>query len=92
MPLYGLPRYSDSATVDSVTATTSPVLVAAAKPSRTGLIIRALAGPVYVGGSGVSVAAGLKLDSGESLSISHRGAVYAITATGTAELRVLEEG
>lgn len=49
---------------------------------------------VYVGGSGVTTAAGYPLAAGEaiSLDVGKTDEVYGIVATGTCEVRVLESG
>lgn len=52
-------------------------------------------GSVYVGGSNVSVANGFPLIEGAAMSLGEMGAddaVYAISASGTVDVRVVELG
>lgn len=67
-------------------------LIAAANVERKGIVIKALDGTVYLGGSGVTSGTGFPLYIGESFSSSaFIGAVYAITASGTVNVRSWEE-
>ena len=76
----------------AITCDNDPAVEIAAPRNRQSVIIRNLAGgaDAYVGGSDVTTANGFPLAQGESISIDGSGAVYAVTASGTASFRVLE--
>jgi hypothetical protein len=77
----------------AVAPTTSATLVIAANANRKAVTVKN-AGTVdcYIGGSGVTTALGSPLLAGESFRTERStAALYAITASGTADLRVLEE-
>jgi hypothetical protein len=70
----------------------SPSVILTANVERKGLVIKALDGTVYLGGSGVTSGTGFKLDTGETFSsVAFIGAVYGITASGTVNVRYWEE-
>lgn len=81
-----------SLAVGNTVCTASATLIVAANYERKGLLIKALDGAVYLGGSGVTSGTGFYLASGETLSSSaFLGAVYGITASGTVNTRHWEE-
>lgn len=81
-----------SLSVGNTACTTTATLIVAANTDRKGLIIKAIDGAVYLGGSGVTSSTGFLLNSGESLSSSaFIGAVYGRTSTGTTNARYWEE-
>lgn len=61
---------------------------------RTGLILQNLgAADLYIGGEDVTAATGVKLVSGQVFSseaFGERVSIYGITASGTADVRVME--
>jgi len=77
----------------AVAAATTTTLLVAASGSRFAIeVANAGAVPVFIGGAGVTVAAGFPLDPGQRWrSTSFRGALYGIVAAGTADMRVIEE-
>jgi len=78
----------DGATVVSNAA----VLLLAADPTRTSAIIKAGAGPLWLGGAGVAAAGVATLEAGESVPVTHNDAVYGIrAAAGALEVGVLKE-
>lgn len=81
-----------SLSAGNTACTTSATSILAANYERKGLLIKAIDGAVYLGGSGVTTSTGFLLNSGESLSSSaFLGAVYGITASGTTNVRYWEE-
>lgn len=81
-----------SLAVGNTACTTSATLIVAANYERKGILIKAIDGGVYLGGSGVTSSTGFYLASGETLSsTSFLGAVYGITASGTTNTRHWEE-
>ena len=81
-----------SLSAGNTACTTTATLIVAANVERKGLLIKAIDGAVYLGGSGVTTGTGFLLNSGESLSSSaFIGAVYGRTSTGTTNVRYWEE-
>lgn len=80
-------------TSTTVAAATTATLLTAASGTRYAIeIINAGAVPLFIGGSGVTVAAGFLLDpGGRWRSTSFRGALYGIVAASSADVRVIEE-
>lgn len=58
---------------------------------RKSVLIQALDNDIYVGGSGVTVANGLKVSMGNSLEIKTKAAVYGVCSSGTCDVRYLSE-
>lgn len=85
------PTPAQNLSATNVSATTSATLLAAARPSRRGIVIRAVDAAVYIGKSGVTTGAGFKLNTGDSITLGFTGALYGITASGTCDVRVLDE-
>lgn len=81
--------FTDTEVTVGVTAT----LILAANANRTSAIIRAGAAGVFLGGAGMSAGtAGLEtIGAGQSLTIAHTGAVYAIRSSGSSPVAVYEE-
>lgn len=77
----------------AVSVTNAATLIAAADATRQSVIVQNLgAADIYLGGSGVTAAAGLKVASGAALAIDKTtAALYGITSAGTADVRVLSE-
>jgi len=77
----------------SVTVGTSAVLLASAASTRKSLTIQNLgASEIYIGGSGVTTANGLKVASGQPwTTTTATGAYYAIGAAAGLDVRLLEE-
>jgi hypothetical protein len=73
--------------------TTAATLIVAANTSRKAVTLKnAGSVTVYLGASGVTTAAGSPLLAGESFSTERTSAaLYGITASGTGDVRVLEE-
>lgn len=76
----------------SVSATTTATLLLAANTSRsTATFVNVGAADVYLGTAAVTAAAGIKVPVGSSLrDVSTVAAWYGITASGTADVRVVE--
>lgn len=77
----------------SVTVTTTATLLTGGP----GIVhVRPIGGDVYIGGAGVTAAAGMLLSSGEvyddRLTGSEADSLYAITASGSVPVRVLVNG
>ena len=76
-----------------VSATTSATAIVAARPARRTLTLENTGTtPVYLGGAGVTAATGFLLPgvAGASVTFSYAGALYAITASGTAAVAAYE--
>jgi hypothetical protein len=81
------------ATAVSVTASATPLPVTALADRRSMTIFNNSSVTVYVGGSSVTTANGMPVPAGAygpSIDAGPRNIVYAIVATGTADVRVLE--
>lgn len=83
-----------SASVVGVTA--SATLIIAANSSRVQVRLQnytdgATNSTIFIGGSTVSTATGIALLDGDTMVFKNRGAVYGIIASGTANIRILEE-
>ena len=85
----------------TVTVTTTATLIPAAAdaitgPTRTEILVQNLGtGAIYVGASDVTTANGIQVNAGASLGlngVATPDALYAITASGTQDVRVLEIG
>jgi len=77
-----------------VTVTDTRSIIAAAANSYQNIYLHNLgAGPIYIGGSDVTVNNGFKLDNGDKLSIiiGDREALYGIAGSGTHTLGVLAQ-
>jgi len=76
----------------NISVGTTPTLIKAANTARKSLLIQNLGtGAIYIGGSTVSTANGIKLDAGENITIDRTtAAVYGIS-TATQDVRFLEE-
>jgi hypothetical protein len=77
----------------AVSVGTVATLIKAANSNRQALTVQNLSpGDVYLGGATVTVANGLRLSPGELRLIEkNTGAVYGIVASGTADVRYMEE-
>ena len=77
------------------TVTTTPAEIVAADTTRRSVAIQNLdtSNPVYIGDSGVTTANGFKIapDSGLVIDKSATASIWAVSAAGTPELRILEE-
>ena len=81
-----------SLSVGNTACTATATQIVAANVERKGLVIKAIDGPVYLGGSGVTTSTGFLLNSGESLSTSSFiGAVYGRVTSTTVNVRYWEE-
>ena len=78
---------------DAVSVTSTAGVVVAANASRKSVIIQNLgSAPIFIGGSTVADSDGLKVDPGQSLTVDNTtAAIYGVTASGTADVRYLEE-
>jgi len=76
----------------NATPTTTASQIYAANSGRGRLIIQNIgANDVYVGASGVTVGTGWKIPVNNAFSFSAGSALFAITASGTTDLRMIEE-
>ena len=93
MALAGL-YYGDLRTHEMTVSTTATRIRAASAGAynRVGLIMRNVGGgaDIYVGPVGVTTAAGYPIPDGEELYIAGTLEMYAIVASGTIALRVIE--
>jgi len=81
-----------SLAVGNTACTASATLILAANYERKGVLVKAIDGAVYLGGSGVTSGTGFYLASGETFSsTAFLGAIYGITASGTTNTRHWEE-
>lgn len=82
---------SQIATANVATSTAAGV-AAAARAGRRSVTVKNTdtSITVYLGGSGVTTGTGLPLLAGESITLETAAAVYAIAASGTPALRVVE--
>ena len=86
------PGTPDPGAVAAVTVGLVAGQIAAADVDRAGLIIQNLgAADVYVGGSAVTTASGIKIASGGVLTLETGAAVYAVSGSAGQDVRVLQE-
>ena len=77
----------------TITVTTSPTLLIAATANATrSIYLEPVGNDVHIGGSAVTTTTGLvtKKDQIAIMDIPPRNALYAVTATGTVTIRVLQ--
>jgi hypothetical protein len=77
----------------TITVTTSPTLLVAATANATRTIyLEPIGNDVHIGGSAVTTTTGLvtKKDQISVMAIPPQNALYAVTATGTVTIRVLQ--
>lgn len=92
-----LPRGIDFIEASQTAISTSATQVAAARLGRVRVVVRNLdtSITVYVGASGVTTGEGFPLyggtPAGESVALFTEAAVYAIAASGTPNIAVIEE-
>lgn len=88
-------RQAGNRAVDHGAATvgTSAVLIAAENTSRNSILVQNLgAADIYIGGSGVTVANGLRVGKdGGSMSVTTQTAIYARSASAGNDVRYFEE-
>ena len=75
-----------------MTATTTAAQIIAANATRGAVILTVISGTIYLGSdSGVNAANGFPLSAGGSASLNTTDAVWAIAASGSVDVRYLEE-
>lgn len=91
-----VPQYSTGGTPATVSVTNSATLISALNASRKKIVIcnTSTTLSVYLGGSGVTAAAGIQLPPlsvfTDSMPFTGTQAIYGITSSGSADIRVQE--
>lgn len=87
------PTGAANAAFSQTALSTSATKIANARATRTGILIRNMdeSISVYVGPSGVTSTTGMLIQAGESLPASWVGEWYAIAASGTPRVSVIDE-
>jgi hypothetical protein len=80
-----------SLTSSSASVTTAGAQLLPASADRRSATIQADGGALYIGGPGVTSANGIKVNADGAIEIKSSGAIHAVTASGTATARILEE-
>lgn len=93
MVALGLNARAESIATGQQTLSTSAALVSGGSSSRGTVLVRNLDASIsiYVGSAGVTSSTGMLIKAGESITIRTSGALYAVAASGTPAVAVLEE-
>ena len=93
MQVIGTRQYGSEFDVssDAITVTTSPVQVRVVDDRHSCLLLNNSEVDIYLGSSTVDTSSGFPLKKGMYLALDlGQGNMYAVVATGTADLRILE--